>query len=143
MDSLHFTHFTSLTSQPESKGSTRTEGVGAQFFGVHSGACGATGGLAAEADVSENFKILLKNFLWESDTFTRNFQKFVLEVRILIFVRSTLQLVRNIKPRRKLFCTDSSFCDLGLYLSYNILKFHPIQRTFLDSLTHSLHSLHN
>ena len=37
--------------------STSTEGVGAQFFGVHSGACGATGGFAA---VSENFKCAKK-----------------------------------------------------------------------------------
>ena len=108
MDSLSF------TSQPEGKGSTRTAGVGAQFFGVYSGACGATGGFAAEADVSENFKILLKNSVWESDTFTRNFQKIVLRMVILIFIRSTLQLVRDIKPIKKLFCTDSSCSDLGI-----------------------------
>ena len=69
-------------------------------------------------------------------------QKIVLHIRILIFVRSTLQLVRNIKPIGKLLCTDSSCSDLGIYLIYNIYKFHPIWRTFLDSLTHFTHFTH-
>lgn len=60
---------------------------------------------------------------------------------ILIFLRSTLQLVQNIKPTEQLLCTDSSCSDLGLYLRYNIFKFDPIQRTFLDSLHLPTHPL--
>ena len=68
---------------------------------------------------------------------------------ILIFCWATLQLVQNIKPIRILFCTTGSCSDLGIYLIYNICKFHQTLRTLLDSLpftslpslTHSPHSL--
>ena len=59
---------------------------------------------------------------------------------ILIFCGATLQIVQNIKPIRILFCTMGSCSDLGIYLIYNICKFHQTLRTLLDSLP-SLHSL--
>ena len=39
------------------------------------------------------------------------------------FLGSTLQLVENIKPIRKLLCTFSSCSVLGIYMIYNIYKF--------------------
>ena len=53
-------------------------------------------------------------------------QKSVPTIGILIFCGATLQLVQNIKPIRIFFCTTGSCSDLGIYLIYNIYKFHQI-----------------
>ena len=54
-----------------------------------------------------------------SDTFAYKIQKIQISVGILIFVGAILQLVKNIKLIRQLFCTFSSCNVLGIYMIYN------------------------
>ena len=164
MDSLffhHFTHFTSLHSltslttswvggrQRRSRvaRTTRPLAQHVQDQGTARARLAWTLTFPKEIHLNffhENLKIVLQIPYGGSDTFVLIFQKIVLHMGILIFVRSTLQLVENIKPIRQLLCTFSSCSHIGIYIIYNIYKFQENQRTkkasLFTSLTHSLTS---
>ena len=53
----------------------------------------------------------------------KKFKKIQIPISILIFRGPILQLVQNIKPIKKLLCTDSSCNQLGIYVTCNIYNF--------------------
>ena len=73
----------------------------------------------------------------EIDTFAHKIQKIALPMRISVFINPSLQLPQILKPIRLLFCNDSFYILIHLYLKYIPYYYQEISRTKkLDTTRH-------